>query len=83
MSINVCDLQKVQIGFQGFELESSCVYDFLQSFNGGDDEAPRVGYYFGSDLPGIVTFSGNTSYLKFTSDVSITYSGFLGFYKFV
>nr|XP_054752684.1 extracellular serine proteinase-like [Lytechinus pictus] len=70
----------ISLTFNNFELESSstCSYDSVFIYDGADSSAPLIGEYCGSNSPGTVTSSGSSLYMKFTSDSSVTYSGFSG-----
>ncbi|XP_041477095.1 extracellular serine proteinase-like [Lytechinus variegatus] len=70
----------ISLTFNNFELESSstCSYDSVSIYDGADSSAPLIGEYCGSNSPGTVTSSGSSLYMKFTSDSSVTYSGFSG-----
>lgn len=54
---------------------------FTQIYDGADSSAPLIGEYCGSSNPGIIVSSGNSLYMKFTSDGSVTYPGFTGAFQ--
>ena len=51
-----------------------------QIYDGADSSATLLGQWCGSDNPGIVVSSGSNLFIKFSSDSSVTYSGFSGVY---
>ncbi|TCI92639.1 fibronectin type III domain-containing protein [Tenacibaculum sp. M341] len=65
----------VTVEFNSFQLEGCC--DYLSIYDGSDINAPLIGRYNGNDNPGIITSSDSSGALtfKFTSDHSVTYSG--------
>ena len=73
-----CFLQQVQLVFSLFRLEQSsqCEYDSVTIYDGSDDTAPLLRTLCGSSRPPDVTASGNVVSVYFSSDDSITSSGF-------
>ena len=73
-----CFLQQVQLVFDRFRLEQSsqCEYDSVTIYDGSDDTAPLLRMLCGSSRPGVVTASGNVVSVYFSSDDTITSSGF-------
>jgi len=73
-----CFLQQVQLVFDRFRLEQSshCEYDSVTIYDGSDDTAPLLRTLCGSSRPGDVTASGNVVSVYFSSDDTITSSGF-------
>lgn len=71
---------KVRVNFTAFDLENN--YDFLEVFDGPNTSSPSLGAYTGTSGPGIAQATvGNTSgclTFRFTSDGSVTYSGWTG-----
>ena len=50
---------------------------FIPQIRDGPNEmAPLMGRYCGDTMPGPMTTTGNTMYVKFRSDVSVATSGF-------
>lgn len=71
----------LNLTFNEFHLEGShdCQFDFLLIKDGGDDTAPTIGRYCGTDMPnttGIIVTTHNQVYLYFRSDVSVAGDGF-------
>ncbi len=65
----------ITVTFNSFQLESG--YDYLKVYNGSDTNAPLLGTFSGSSIPGPFTSdnpNGTLTFL-FTSDGSVTYSG--------
>ena len=71
-------LQRMRLHFSKFDLESesSCTYDRVKIYDGSSASAQLKGSYCGSNTPGDVVSSGSTMFVSFTSDYSITQSGF-------
>lgn len=65
------NLQKIT--FTTFSIESG--YDFLYIYDGPNASSPLLGTYSGTTLPPTTTASGQTLTLKFTSDESVTSTG--------
>ena len=76
--MDVVGANSITFDFSEFDIEQD--YDFVSFYDGGDISAPLLGNYTGSTLPGSITSSGNQLLLVFTSDVSITQSGWNGYY---
>ncbi|XP_048019330.1 neuropilin 1b [Megalobrama amblycephala] len=70
--------QKILINFNPhFDLESrECKYDFVQVFDGADENAPSPGRFCGKIAPSPIISSGNSLLIKFTSDYESTGAGF-------
>ncbi|XP_030830721.1 uncharacterized protein LOC589938 [Strongylocentrotus purpuratus] len=73
----------ISVALSNFELEgsSTCAYDSLAIYDGADSSAPLIGEYCGSSNPGLIVSSGNSLYMRFTSDGSVTYPGFTGAFQ--
>lgn len=67
----------IKIEFQSFRLESCC--DYLRIYDGTSTSAPLIGSYNGSSIPptAIASNSSGALTLRFTSDGSATYSGWV------
>jgi hypothetical protein len=63
----------VRLAFTAFDLESS--FDYLYVYDGSTTAAPLLGTYTGATLPGTFTSSTGCITIRFTSDGSVTYSG--------
>ena len=61
------------------EYDPDCDYDWLQVFDGADDQAPLIGKYCGGDSPGYVVATNEIGALtfKFHSDYSVNEPGWL------
>ena len=70
--------QAVRLVKHAFHLEyhSSCNYDSVSYFYGTPHQHNFAGKYCGTTFPAEVTSSGNVLTVKFTSDRSVTKSGF-------
>uniref|UniRef100_A0A8C2IK70 Neuropilin n=1 Tax=Cyprinus carpio TaxID=7962 RepID=A0A8C2IK70_CYPCA len=62
--------QKILINFNPhFDLESrECKYDFVQVFDGVDENALSLGRFCGKIAPSPIISNGNSLFIKFTSD---------------
>lgn len=71
-------LQRMRLHFSKFDLESgsSCTYDRVKIYDGSSASAQLKGSYCGSNTPADVESSGSTMFVSFTSDYSVTQSGF-------
>ncbi|XP_044134960.1 bone morphogenetic protein 1 [Bufo gargarizans] len=68
----------VELVFQSFELEEEqdCGYDYIEIYDGPNENSPRMGRYCGSGPPEEVYSSGDSLTIKFHSDDSINKKGF-------
>ena len=67
--------QQVQLDFTSFQLESCC--DYLAIYDGTDNSGTQLYYGNGSNSPGTVASTTGSLYVTFTSDGSVTYSGWV------
>ena len=74
--MNLISCSGTSITFNMAELNLESGYDFLSIYDGPDISAPIITQYNGTDLQGSFTSTGNTIHLRFTSDFSVTQSGF-------
>lgn len=63
----------VRVSFSAFDLESG--WDYLYIYNGPSTASPLIGTYTGLTSPGVVTSTTGCLTFRFTSDGSVTYSG--------
>ncbi|KAI0242259.1 Exoskeleton protein RP43 [Lamellibrachia satsuma] len=71
--------KRVRIYFISFNLEfhSSCLWDWVKIYDGSSANAPLIGKYCGTNKPaGLIYSSGNSMFVTFRSDHSITKPGF-------
>ncbi|XP_059357374.1 neuropilin-1a-like isoform X2 [Carassius carassius] len=70
--------QKILINFNPhFDLEGrECKYDFVQVFDGVDENAVSLGRFCGKIAPSQIISNGNSLLIKFTSDYESTGAGF-------
>jgi len=66
---------KIHLLFRDFKTES--VHDVLQIFDGSDENAPLIGNHSGSTIPPQYVSSGKFLFLRFTTDVGVTRTGFV------
>ena len=69
---------ELRLVFFRFVTESR--HDRVSVYNGTSSSSPRIGQYSGSTLPAAITSSGNNLFIKFTTDGSVTRSGFAASY---
>ena len=67
--------QPIYLQFSQFQTEGS--FDFVYIYNGPTTASPLIGTYAGSTSPGLVVASGTCLTIVFTSDGSVTYSGWV------
>uniref|UniRef100_A0A674C1X3 Neuropilin n=1 Tax=Salmo trutta TaxID=8032 RepID=A0A674C1X3_SALTR len=70
--------QKILINFNPhFDLEDrDCKYDYVEVFNGGDEQAPTLGKFCGKIAPSPIISSGSQLLIKFVSDYESPGAGF-------
>ncbi len=73
--INPAGATQISLNFTAFNIEAS--YDFVSVYDGPDDTYPSLGTYSGSTLPSTISTTAGIGamYVKFTSDISNTFSG--------
>ena len=69
---------RVKIMFQHFSVEyhAGCIYDYVEVYNGAENDSRIVGKYCGQDVPQAFISSGNQLAIKLYTDAYITKSGF-------
>lgn len=77
VTIQPAGATEVTLFVESFRLEGCC--DYLWIYDGPDINSPLIGRYNGQELvPGdFFTSSGNSLTVRFTTDFSVTYAGFL------
>ncbi|XP_071849597.1 uncharacterized protein [Apostichopus japonicus] len=77
--------QVVLLSFTDFELEGSatCFYDKLAVYDGSSSSSPLIIELCGSDMPSPIYSSGPLMYMEFTTDSSVTYTGYNGTVTFI
>ena len=65
---------RIELSFMIFETDSE--HDVVQVYDGESSSAPLIGGFNGSSLPSPVTSSSSKLFLRFTTDHSVTKSGF-------
>ena len=71
----------IYLQFGSFNLESCC--DWVQIFDGGSEYSSRIARKSGYQPPWGVCSSGRFLFVKFTTDGSVTQSGFSATYRVV
>ena len=69
----------IELLFYTFTTESSA--DYVRVYDGDSTSAPLIGQFSGSSLPAPITSSSTKLYVRFTSDGSVTYTGFIARYQ--
>lgn len=72
--INPGCADSLTLTFSSFDIEYS--YDYLTIYDGTSTAAPVLGSYTGNVLPPTFTSTSGAFYITFTSDFSVTYTGF-------
>ncbi|XP_071062991.1 LOW QUALITY PROTEIN: cubilin [Pseudochaenichthys georgianus] len=75
----------VNLTFESFDLEdsSNCRYDYLNVFDGDNNNFPLVGTFCGSFIPASFVSSGNFLTVHFVTDNSVNKRGFNATYRSV
>lgn len=72
---------KIKMNFIEFNVEynSSCIYDYLEIYDGPSTSSPLIGTYCGTDSPGAIEATGEEGALtfKFHSDYLVTKPGWM------
>ncbi|XP_034559635.1 neuropilin-1a-like [Notolabrus celidotus] len=70
--------QKILINFNPhFDLEDrDCKYDYVEVYNGGDEQSPMLGKFCGKIAPSPIISSGSQLLIKFVSDYETHGAGF-------
>ncbi|WP_196888510.1 CUB domain-containing protein [Aureivirga sp. CE67] len=78
--INPENAIQITLDFSEFSTESG--YDYVRVYDGEDNNAPLLGTFSGSTLPSELstTFGVGEMYVEFTTDVSVTNSGWIANY---
>ncbi|XP_068094350.1 cubilin [Hyperolius riggenbachi] len=78
-NINVASGQIIEIRILEMDIEAhrSCVYDKLRIYDGPDTHYHLMGTYCGSIPPPALFSSGSSVTVRFSSDYSVSYRGFL------
>jgi N-acetyl-anhydromuramyl-L-alanine amidase AmpD len=79
--INPPNTTSITLTFTQFSLENN--WDYLYIYDGNTINAPLLGTYTGTTIPGPVTSSGNALLLRFRSDCSTTAPGWAATYTTV
>ena len=69
----------IELLFYHFTTESSV--DYVRVYDGESTSAPLIGRFSGSSLPVPITSSSTKLYVRFTSDHSVVYIGFIARYR--
>jgi M6 family metalloprotease-like protein len=64
----------IDLSFNRFALENN--FDFVEVFDGPTTASPRIGNFSGNTIPATLTSSGGSMLVRFTSDLSINFTGF-------
>ncbi|MBN2612714.1 MAG: T9SS type A sorting domain-containing protein, partial [Bacteroidales bacterium] len=69
----------ITLTFTSFSTEEN--YDFVTVYDGATTSAPELGRFSGSSLPPVITSSGGSMMVRFTSDGSVTAQGWEALYE--
>ena len=69
----------IKLVFYSFNTEASA--DYLTVYDGGSLFSPLIRRISGSSIPAPITSSSNNLYVRFTSDSSGNYDGFVAAYR--
>lgn len=75
----------ITFNFTAFDVEpistdGITIYDAVEIYDGTNTSAPLLGRFSGNALPPSVTSTGGSMYIRFFSDVSVTETGWAGYY---
>ena len=70
---------KLELIFSRFNTEYGG--DYVSVYDGDSTSSPLIGQFSGSSVPAPITSSSNNLYVRFTSDSSGEYSGFVARYE--
>ncbi|CAL1529163.1 unnamed protein product [Lymnaea stagnalis] len=62
------------------ETNPSCIYDYVDVYDGANTNSPRIGHYCQGIMPITVRSTGNVMYIVFRTDFSVTSRGFTADY---
>ena len=69
----------INLEFSEFNLENG--FDYVTVYDGDDDNGVMINRFTGNDIPEAITSSSNSLYINFTSDDSITRTGWTANYE--
>uniref|UniRef100_A0A8C4TM96 CUB domain-containing protein n=1 Tax=Erpetoichthys calabaricus TaxID=27687 RepID=A0A8C4TM96_ERPCA len=72
--------RQIMLNFTDFALEPtypSCLYDYVEIRDGGYETSPLTSRYCGTTTPPIIMSHSNRLWIKFRSDMTSTYRGFM------
>ncbi|MFY7886995.1 MAG: CUB domain-containing protein, partial [Dolichospermum sp.] len=72
--INPPGVNTLTLQFLDINMESCC--DFVDVFEGPDSTFNRIGRFTGTTIPPTITVPGGVAWVRFTTDVSLVFSGF-------
>jgi len=78
---NLSSNAEIELIFLRFNTQPSA--DFMTVYDGGSSSSPLIGSFSGSSLPSPIQSSSRNLYVRFTSDDSGTYQGFLAHYRVI
>lgn len=70
---------RMQLIFTRFNTESN--YDYVSVYDGDSTSSQQIGYFSGSSIPSPIHSTSDKLYVRFTSDGSVTTSGFIARYS--
>lgn len=71
--INPSGVSSITLRFNNFNTES--INDVVNVYDGNDDSYPLLGTFSGSTIPGSITSTGSTMFVKFTTNATVTAAG--------
>ncbi|CAH1775425.1 unnamed protein product [Owenia fusiformis] len=78
VSVTVPEGHGLSLFFNQFYIEphTQCRYDYLEVYNGSDDSAVLIQKLCGSSIPNPIFPSGNSVFMRFITDASLTHLGY-------
>ncbi|MDD4236718.1 MAG: M4 family metallopeptidase [Bacteroidales bacterium] len=78
------DATSISLVFEEFDLEmpytDGTMYDYVEVFDGTNDNAPSLGKFSGNNIPPLITSTTGSMYVKFSTDFSVTSEGWSAYY---
>ncbi|XP_067326675.1 cubilin [Anolis sagrei] len=80
--IRVENNKQIALHFTNFSLEAgaTCSNDYVELRDGGYETSPLIGKFCGLSLPPVTISHSNKLWIKFVSDVYVSYSGFSAYW---
>ncbi len=82
--IQPTDAITITLFFDEFDIEQAgtegYIYDAVEVYDGSNTSAPLLGTFSGDNIPQAITSTGNSMFIRFYSDISVTSEGWSAYY---